>query len=105
MGTVKIKNSHKSHYQKCLIYLVDVQFLLWLHEQLNITRQNGSALRQNEAGHVGQEVNGVVAEVVAQLLPANHVAQGSQVSNSFSIKLTTFQGCFIQKKMSVRRQL
>ena len=93
------------NYQEIFVYLVNVGVLLWLHKQLNITRQNWSAFRQNEAGHVGQEVDGVEAKVVAQLLPADHVAKGGQVSNSFCVKLTTFQCCFVQQKMSVWRQL
>ena len=84
---------------------MNVGVLLWLHQQLNITRQNRSALRQNEAGHVGQEVDGVEAKVVTQLLPADYVAQSGQVSNSFCVQLTTFQCCFVQQKMSVWRQL
>ena len=41
-----------------------------LHQDLEIARKHRAAFRHDEDGHVGQKVDLVEAEVVADLLPA-----------------------------------
>ena len=45
------------------------------------------------------------AEVVAQLLPADHVAQSRQVSDPLRVQLSVFHDGFVEDQVGVRRQL
>ena len=76
-------------------YLINVELLLGFHQELNITWKNRPSLREDHAGHIRDKVNVVEAEIVAQLLPADHVAESCQVPDAFRIQLTTLKGCFV----------
>jgi hypothetical protein len=55
---------------------------------LDIAGEHGPALGHDEHRNVGHEVDAVEAEVVAELLPGDQVAEGGQVSNALCVELS-----------------